>query len=78
MCVPQPDCTFWGRDTLLALAGDQTVVVRLPADHPVNIPATCLYQVPKLKLHGHTNLESPLCHGASLSAWTSLPLPLLE
>jgi len=24
----------------------------------------CLYQVPKLKMRGHTNLESPVCHVA--------------
>jgi len=63
--VPQPDCTFWERDTFFALAGDQTVIFGLPAHQPVNILAIpCLCQVPKLKTHGQPNLESPLRYGA--------------
>jgi hypothetical protein len=39
MCIPQPVCTFWGRDTFLAPAWDQTTIFGLRAHCPVNILA---------------------------------------
>jgi len=56
ICIPQPVCTFWGRETFVALTGDQTVIFGLPAHHPVNIPASMSLSSAQVKGAEHTNL----------------------
>lgn len=78
MCIPQPGCTFWGRDTFLAPAWDQTTVFGFSVHCPVKILAMLSLSSEQVKIVWTHSYSHRLFLGAELSTWTSFPLPLLE